>query len=64
MGVNQPAKTIEGIYSIYEEARTANSSNARLEVRVPYEFATEVLMQFDPDVLKSSLCSFTREEWW
>jgi hypothetical protein len=64
MGVNQPTKTIEGIYSIYEEARTANSSNARLEVRVPYKFATEVLMQFDPDVLKNCLCSFTRQEWW
>lgn len=64
MGVNQPTTTIEGIYGIYEEARTANSSNARLEVRVPYEFATEVLMVFDHNVLKNCLCSFTRQEWW
>jgi hypothetical protein len=64
MSVDHPTKTIEGIYSIYEEARTANSSNARLEVRVPYRFATQVLMQFDTDALKECLCSFTRQEWW
>jgi hypothetical protein len=64
MGVDHPTKTIEGIYGIYEEACTANSSNARLEVRVPYRFATKVLMQFDPDTLKDCLCSFTRQEWW
>jgi hypothetical protein len=64
MGMNHPTKTIEGIYGIYEEARTANSSSARLEVRVPYRFATQVMMEFDPDVLKNCLCSFTRQEWW
>ena len=64
MKVEHPSKTIEGIYSIYDEARTANSSNARLEVRVPYKFATQVLIEFDPDVLKDCLCSFSRQEWW
>lgn len=64
MSVDHPAQTIEGIYSIYEEAHTANSSNAHLEVQVPYQFATQVLMEFDPEVFKNCLCSFTRQEWW
>lgn len=64
MGVDHPTKTIEGIYNIYDEARVANSSNARLEVRVPYRFATQALIQFDPEVIKDCLCSFTRQEWW
>ena len=64
MQFEHPSKTIEGIYNIYDEARTSNSSNARLEVRVPYQFATQVLIEFDPDVLKDCLCSFTRQEWW
>jgi hypothetical protein len=64
MQFKHPSKTIEGIYNIYDEARTANSSNARLEVRVPYQFATQVLIELDPNVLKDCLCSFTRQEWW
>ena len=64
MSVDQPTKTTEGIYSIYDEARNANSSNAHLEVRVPYRFATKVLMEFDLSVMKDCLCSFTRQEWW
>jgi len=64
MGHTQPAKTVEGIYTIYEQAMIANSSNARLEVRVPYRFATQVLIEFDVDQLRDSLCAFTREEWW
>ncbi|KAJ3563511.1 hypothetical protein NP233_g8898 [Leucocoprinus birnbaumii] len=61
---DQPCKTIEGLYDIYEQAKGANSSNARLEVRVPWRYATDALMQFDARVISSSLYIFTPEEWW
>jgi hypothetical protein len=64
MGQNQPHEKVNGIWTIYNEARRANSSNARLEVRVPYEFATKVLLQFDATKIRECLCSFTRDEWW
>lgn len=64
MGDTQPPKTVDGIYTIYEAALESNSSNARLEMRVPFEFATTALLEFDPDLLQSCLCSYTRQEWW
>ncbi|RDB19057.1 hypothetical protein Hypma_014471 [Hypsizygus marmoreus] len=64
MGPTQPAKSITGIYTIYEEALKANSSSARLEARVPYQFATKVLLELEHDKLRDCLCSFTRQEWW
>lgn len=64
MGVDQPHRIIEGLYHIYDEARGANGSNARLEVRVPFAFATTALTEFDGDVFRDCLCSFAREEWW
>lgn len=59
-----PTPTINGIHDIYDKAREDNASSARLEVRVPFRFATEVLLEFDPDVLRNCLCLFSREEWW
>ncbi|KAJ3566668.1 hypothetical protein NP233_g6858 [Leucocoprinus birnbaumii] len=61
---DQPSKTIEGLYDIYEAAKGANSSNARLEVRVPWRCATEALMSFDARVMNSCLYLFDPEEWW
>ncbi|KAJ3555821.1 hypothetical protein NP233_g12116 [Leucocoprinus birnbaumii] len=61
---DQPCKTIEGLYDIYEKAKEANSSNARLEVRVPWHHATDALMTFDAGVIRSSLYAFTPQEWW
>ncbi|KAF9447920.1 hypothetical protein P691DRAFT_781765 [Macrolepiota fuliginosa MF-IS2] len=59
-----PTPTVDGIHHIYDKALLANSSNARLEVRVPIRFATEVFLNIDPAVIREALCSFTREEWW
>jgi hypothetical protein len=59
-----PIPVIEGIFTIYKEGLTANASNARLEVRVPYAFATKALVEFDTEVLRGCLAAFTREEWW
>lgn len=64
LGSNQPCKTIEGIHEIFEKATETNGSSARLEVRVPYQFADEVLLEFDPIVLRSCLCAFSTHEWW
>lgn len=64
LGPIHPTKTIEGIHAIYEKARDVNASSARLEVRVPYRFATQALLEFDPAVLRNCLCLFPREEWW
>lgn len=43
MGQKHPTKTIDGLYQLYKEAGTTNASSARLEVRVPFRFATQVL---------------------
>lgn len=64
MGTIQPPTMVNGLYDIYAAALRANSSSARVEVRVPFAFATAVLVEFDPLVLRDCLCSFTREEWW
>lgn len=64
MGHVQPTKTIDGIHSIYEQAVDANYSKARLEIRVPFSFATQALVNFDLGIIQSSLCSFSQEEWW
>ncbi|KAF9444082.1 hypothetical protein P691DRAFT_778498 [Macrolepiota fuliginosa MF-IS2] len=61
---DHPTQTIGGIYSIYAGARDANSSSARLEVRIPFRFATDVLLEFDSDVIRRSVCVFAREDWW
>ncbi|KAF9443967.1 hypothetical protein P691DRAFT_631072, partial [Macrolepiota fuliginosa MF-IS2] len=64
LGQVQPSKTIDALYELYDEAKKMNFSKARLEVRVPYRFATQILLEFDPNVLRNCLCVFTRKEWW
>jgi hypothetical protein len=64
MDAKQPPKVIDGLFTIYHEAIVANSSNARLEVRVPYKFAKQALLEFEPNVLKTCLVSFSRTDWW
>ncbi len=64
LGKHQPTTTVDGIHSIYEGATTANHSSARLEARVPVQFATTVLTQFEHEVMRGCLCLFTKKEWW
>jgi hypothetical protein len=64
LGPEQPSKSLDGIHTIYEAARQANGSNARLEVRVPYVSATGILVDLDEELFRVSLCSFTRDTWW
>ncbi|GLB45961.1 hypothetical protein LshimejAT787_4400010 [Lyophyllum shimeji] len=64
MGQQQPTRTIDGLYTLYQEAQTANSSSARLEVRVPLEFGSQVLLEFDHNRISTCLCAFPRDDWW
>jgi hypothetical protein len=66
LGSDQPSKSLDGIHTIYEAARRDNGSNARLEVRVPYVSATNILIDLGDSVelFRESLCSFTRDTWW
>ncbi|KAG6904892.1 hypothetical protein DXG01_006436 [Tephrocybe rancida] len=57
-------KTVADIHDLYEKAKENNASNARLEVRVPLEHATSVLLHFNPDALKRTLVSFPKDVWW
>ncbi|EKM81398.1 hypothetical protein AGABI1DRAFT_36555 [Agaricus bisporus var. burnettii JB137-S8] len=63
-GSEQPCKSIDDIHTIYEAARKDNGSNARLEVRVPYASAIDVLLDPNECILRHALCSFTRDTWW
>ena len=64
MGTEHPVPSINNIFTLYHGARTTSSSSARLEVRVPYVHADQVLLEFDVDALREFLCSFTMEDWW
>jgi hypothetical protein len=64
MGKTQPAPFIENLYELYFKARDSNSSHARVEVRVPFVFATTVLLTIHPDIVEQSLLSFPRQTWW
>ena len=64
MGKTQPPKFSTDLYELYLKATDTNSSNACVEVRVPFIHATTVLLYFDQDVVNTSLLSFTRQTWW
>jgi hypothetical protein len=64
MGSIQPTSFTTGLYCVFLSARTNISSNARIEVRVPFQHATTVLQRISPQVIRSSLVAFTRDEWW
>jgi hypothetical protein len=64
MGATQPPAFLNGLFNLYKTAMEENSSNARVEVRVPFSKATEVLLSIDSRVVRNSLLGFTRAEWW
>ncbi|KAG6819602.1 hypothetical protein H0H93_010371 [Arthromyces matolae] len=64
MADRQPAPTISGLHTIYEQATTSNPSHARAEMRVPLQFATRALVFLDSAALRSGLCSFDTADWW
>lgn len=64
MGAEQPAKFVKDLYSAYTEAAKHIRSNARMEVRVPIRFASEVLVYIDNTTIKESILSFPMRQWW
>jgi hypothetical protein len=64
MGKTQPSAFVLGLYNLFQSARTHTSASARIELRVPFRYATKVLLQIDPSVVKESLLAFTRHDWW
>jgi hypothetical protein len=53
-----------GLFETYHQASTEISSNGRIEVRVPWRFKTEALLDIDSTVICDSMLSFSKEEWW
>jgi hypothetical protein len=47
MGKTQPPAFIEGLFKVYRSAISRNSSNARIEIRVPLQYATTVLLELN-----------------
>lgn len=64
MGPRQPPPFIEGLLKLFTSAMDRNASNARVEVRVPLHHATDVLTRLDLNVLRNSLLTFRRSDWW
>jgi hypothetical protein len=64
MGSAQPPPFIDSLYQLFARARKANSSKARIEMRVPLRYATTAFLQVSPAVFLNSLVAFTRHEWW
>jgi hypothetical protein len=64
MGKAQPVPFLAGLYSTYIDASQTISSNARIEVRVPFAHVKSALLDIDETVLRDTLLSFKREDWW
>jgi len=57
-------KFINSLYALYINAIDNNNAHARIELRVPVRFATDVLLDLDEDVICAALVSFPSVEWW
>jgi hypothetical protein len=55
---------VEGLFTTYWQASLENSSNTRVEVRVPFQFATTALVNVDPSTFHGSMLSFSKRDWW
>jgi hypothetical protein len=64
MGKEQPVPFLQKLYETYKDASDTISSNARIEVRVPFQHATEVLLNIRGDILRGALVSFETKDWW
>ncbi|KAF9060069.1 hypothetical protein BDP27DRAFT_1430481 [Rhodocollybia butyracea] len=64
MGVKQPAPFITGLQKLFVEAMDMNTSNARIEVRVPFRHACTVLTRFDSGAIQECMLGFRRTVWW
>lgn len=58
-----PPKYCSDLTAAYVDAKQKNVA-ARLEVRLPLEFASEYMLEFDVDLLHHSILSVHRENFW
>ena len=54
----------ENLFQLYRRAIPKNYSLARLEIRIPLQFACDVFLDFDRELIRSSLLSFHPNAWW
>lgn len=64
VAMGDPMSYIRALYEAYAEASQETHSNARIEVRVPAAFATDVLIDISHDAFRRSMLSFQTNEWW
>ncbi|KAF8871325.1 hypothetical protein BD779DRAFT_1680483 [Infundibulicybe gibba] len=65
MGLTQPPEFISGLCDVYKlNASNGDTSNARVEVRVPLEHALGALQTLDPAMVSACLMGFTPRDWW
>ena len=55
---------IEDLYGLYINAIDNNYAQARMELRVPIEFATQALVDFNTNTICNGLLLFPSVEWW
>jgi len=55
---------IEDLYTIYEGTKKHNPSKAQLEVRIPSQFATNVLQLLDETAIQTAIFAFPQQDWW
>ena len=53
-----------GLYELYRHAAEKNPSLARLEIRVPIVYASDVLLHMDAGRIRDALVIFDRTVWW
>lgn len=58
------AEYMEDLYALYTSAAATTSSSARLEIRVPFASAGNVLLNITEETFRDSLVSIPREVWW
>jgi hypothetical protein len=64
VGATIPPSFCSGLYNVYAYATATNSSKARIELRVPFSFALDVLIDFPDAIIRNSLLAFTPNVWW
>jgi hypothetical protein len=57
-------KFLDGLYLLYINATDKHNAHARMEIRVPLQSASSVLLGIDGSLLLESLVSFPAKEWW
>jgi hypothetical protein len=64
MGTKQTTPFFNGLYDLFMTVRAKNDTNARIELRAPFENATEVLQWIPSRVVRESLVAIRCKVWW